>query len=154
MRKVTLAMDSVGRKDIVMDVAIVDAINNSTNFVNLIQVIRLPHPMANPYQQARDNLRGERMAQNLIMNLGPPNLYYDHGNAKHTFHPPASLHTTNGDIPLHSRLVGPQPNDNRKQGPHKDPGPSNFQDVGFMDVRTDSHPDESIPCPINTCREK
>ena len=56
------------------------------------KVIRLPHPVANPYQQVRENMREERGQQGGHPNeLRPPNLYYDYINARQTFHPPAGL---------------------------------------------------------------
>ena len=36
-------------------------------------------------------------------------------------------------MPIHNRLVGPPPQENRRQAPPNDPGPSNSQDVRFMD---------------------
>ena len=74
--------------------------------------------------------------------LRPPNLYYDHGNARQTFHPLAGLQTTNGYIPIQNRPMGPQPQDNRRQAPPNDPGPSNSQDLSFMDGTVETHPDE------------
>ena len=38
--------------------------------------------------------------------------------------------------------MGPQPQDNRRHVPPNDPGPSNFQDVRFMDGTAETHPDE------------
>ena len=40
--------------------------------------------------------------------------------------------------------MGPQPHDNRTQVPPNEPGPSNSQDVKFMDATVDTHPDESF----------
>ena len=66
----------------------------------------------------------------------PPNLYYDHGNARQTFHLPARLQTTNGYIRMHNRQVAQPTQDPRRPPPHTDSGVSNFQDVRFMDGST------------------
>jgi hypothetical protein len=58
-----------------------------------------------------------------------PNLYYDHGNTRQTFHPPIGLQTLNRYIPIQGKPGGPQHLDNRRQAPHVDPDLSNFQDV-------------------------
>ena len=96
--------------------------------------------MANPYQQARDNARGARPHGGPPNELRPPNLHYDHGNARQTFHPPIGLQTANDYIPIQGRSVGPQPHDTRRTYPPNDLGPSNSQDGRFMDVPTDDQP--------------
>ena len=108
------------------------------------KVIRMPQPVANPYQHARDNRRGARLQGGPSNDLRPPNLYYDHGNARQTFHPPAGLQTSNGYISIQNRPVDPQPPGNRRQTPPNDPGPSNSQGVRFMDGTVETHTDESF----------
>ena len=87
-------------------------------------------------------MRGARPQGGPPYELRPLNLYYDHENARLTFHPPAGLQTANGYIPIQNRPVGPQPHDNRRQAPPNNPDPSNSQDVRFMDGTADTHPDE------------
>jgi hypothetical protein len=74
----------------------------------------------------------------------PPNLYYDHGNARQTFHPPTGLQTAIGYNSIQNRPRGPQSYDNRRQVPPTDPGSTNSQDVRFMDGIRDPHHDEYI----------
>ena len=50
------------------------------------KVIRMPQSVANPYQHASDNMRGARPQGGPPNDLRPPNLYYDHVNARQTFH--------------------------------------------------------------------
>ena len=109
------------------------------------KVISMAYPVANPQEHARDNMRGARPQGGPPSELRPPNLYYDHGNARQTFHPPTELPTTNGYIPIQNRQGGPQHFDNRGQAPSTDPDPSNSQNVRFMDGITEPHHDESIP---------
>ena len=59
-------------------------------------IISIPNPVANPQQQARDNMRGVRPQFGPPNELRPPNLYYDHGNARQIFHPLAGLQMANG----------------------------------------------------------
>ena len=99
--------------------------------------------MANP-QQARDNIRGARPQGGPPNELRPPNLYYDHDNARQTFHRPAGLQMANGYIPIQGRQGGPQNFDNRRQAPLTDPGPSNSQDVKYMDGVVESDHDDTL----------
>ena len=48
-------------------------------------------------------------------------------------------------IPIQGREGGPQNFDNRRQTPLTDPGPSNSQDVRFMDDVVESHHDDTLP---------
>lgn len=89
-------------------------------------------------------MRGARPQGGPPNELRPPNLYYDHGNARQTFHPPTGLQTANGYIPIQNRPGGPQQFDNRRPAPPINPGPSNSQDVRFVDGVTEPHQDESI----------
>ena len=66
----------------------------------LDNVIGVNYPVANPQQQARENMRGARPQGGAPSELTPLNLYYDHGYAKQTSHPPAGLQTANGYIPI------------------------------------------------------
>ena len=109
-------------------------------------MIRLPHPMGNPYQQAKNNVRGARPPGGPSSDLRPPNLYYDQANYRQTFHPPVGLQTANGYVPIQSRSVGPQPEEGGGQGPANDSGPSTSQDVRFMEVPTAPHQvEEPLP---------
>ena len=63
----------------------------------------MPNSVANPEQQARDNMRGARPQGGLPNELRPPNLYYDHENARQSFHSPARLQTANGYNPIQNR---------------------------------------------------
>ena len=80
--------------------------------------------------------------------IRPPNLYYDHVNAREIFHLPAGLQTRNGYIPIQGRQGGPQNHDNRRQTPPTDPGPSNSQDVRFMNDVVDAKCDDMYPLPM------
>ena len=86
--------------------------------------------------------------------LRPPNLYYDHGNARQTFHPPAGLQTTNGYIYIQGRQGSPQNHVNRRQAPPMDPGPSNSQDVRFMDGVVDANCDDMLHFPMGIGEEQ
>ena len=57
------------------------------------KVIR-PNSVANPQQQAQENVRGARPQGAVAKKLRPPNLYYDHRSARQTFPPPAILSRT------------------------------------------------------------
>ena len=48
-------------------------------------------------------MRGARPQGGPLNELRPPNLYYDHGNARQTFHPPTGLQTANSFIPIQGR---------------------------------------------------
>lgn len=76
------------------------------------KVISMPNPTANLHQHARDNIRGARPHDAPSNELRPPNLYYDHRNARQTFHLLAGLQTANGYILIQNRPVGPHPLDN------------------------------------------
>ena len=69
------------------------------------KVISMPNPVANPQQQARDNMRGARPQGGFPNELRPPNFYYDHGNARQTFHPPVELQTANVYIPIYTQMT-------------------------------------------------
>jgi hypothetical protein len=86
----------------------------------------MPNPVANP------QLRWSKL------------IGHDHENARHTFHRPMELQTANGYIPIQNKPSGPQQFNNRRQAPPTDSGPSNSQDVRFMDGITEPHDDESI----------
>ena len=64
-------------------------------------------------------------------------------NAKPTFHPPAELQTAIEYIPIQGRQGGPQNFNNKRQAPPTDPGPSNSQDVRFIDGVVKSHYDDT-----------
>ena len=104
----------------------------------------MPNPVANP-QQARDIMRGAKPRGGPPNEFRPPNLYYNHGNAREIFHPPTGLQTANGYISIQNEQGDPQNFDDRKQIPPINPGPSNSQDVMFMDGVTELHHDESVP---------
>ena len=70
--------------------------------------------MTNPQQQAMNSMRGARPQGGPLNEFRTPNLYYDHGNARQTFHPPAGLQTANGYILIQGRQGGPQNVDNRR----------------------------------------
>ena len=72
-------------------------------------------------------------------------MYYNHENARQTFHLPAGLQTANGYIPIQGRQGGPHNFGNRRQAPPTDPGPSNSQYVRFMDGVVESHHDDTLP---------
>ena len=85
------------------------------------------------------------MPQGVLPNeLRPPNLYYDHGNAREIFHPLLGLQTANRYISIQNRPNDPQNFNNGRQALSTDPGPSNSLDVKFMDGVTESHHDEPI----------
>ena len=107
--------------------------------------------MANPQQVARDNIRGARPQDGAANELRPPNLYY---NARQTFHSLAGLQTTNGYIPIQGRQGGPQNHDNRRQTPPMDPGPSNSQDVRFMDGMVNANCDDMFLLPMDIEEEQ
>jgi hypothetical protein len=76
--------------------------------------------------------------------LRQQNLYHHLGKTRQTFHPLTGLQTTNGYIPIQNRQAGPQHFDNRRQALPTDPGPSNFQNVRFIDGVIEPHHDESL----------
>ena len=78
---------------------------------HLDKIISMPNPVANPQQQAQDNMRGARPHGEGANDLRPPNLSYNHGNARQTFHPPAGLQTTNGYIHVQRGQVVQPPKD-------------------------------------------
>jgi hypothetical protein len=92
-------------------------------------------------------MRGARPQGVPANELRPPNLYYDHSNARQIFHPPADLQTTNGYIPIQGRQAGPPNVNSGRQAPPTDPGPSNFQDVRFMDGVLEAICDDMLPLP-------
>ena len=59
------------------------------------KVISMPNLVANLQQQAQENMRGARPQGAVAIDLRPPNLYNDYGDAKQIFEPPARLQTTN-----------------------------------------------------------
>ena len=81
------------------------------------KVISMSNSVANPQQQARDNMLGARPQGGPPNELRPPNLYYDHENARQSFHPPARLQTANGYNPIQNRPGGPRQFDNMRQPP-------------------------------------
>ena len=93
-------------------------------------------------------MRGARPHGGVPNELRPPNIYYDHGNARQTFHPPVRLQTMNGYISIQGKPMGPQPHDNRRQVPLHESGPSNSQDVRSMDGTTDFPLNESFFLPL------
>ena len=108
------------------------------------KVIIVNYPVANPQQVARNNMRGARSQGGAPNELRPPNLYYNHGNATQTSHPPTGLQTANGYIPIQGRQGGPPNFDNRRKPPPTDPGPSKSQDVRFMDGVVEPHHDNTL----------
>ena len=97
------------------------------------KVINVPYPVANPQQVAMDNMRGERGQHGGNQNeLKPPNIYYDHGNARETFHPPAGLQTAVGYIPINLRPTAPPANEGNVAGPSNVGRQPATQDVRFM----------------------
>ena len=108
------------------------------------KVIIVNYPVANPQQVARNNMRGARSQGGAPNELRPPNLYYNHGNATQTSHPPTGLQTANGYIPIQGRQGGPPNFDNRRKPPPTDPGPSKSQDVRFMDGVVELHHDNTL----------
>ena len=136
---------NVGPKGKVMVVAIVGGNHPSDECRQPDKIISVPYPVANPQQQARDNMRGARPQGGPPNELRPPNLYYNHENARQTFHLPAGLQTANGYIPIQGRQGGPQNFDNKRQAPSTDPGSSNSQNVRFMDGVVESHHDDTFP---------
>ena len=79
-------------------------------------------------------MRRTRPQGGVLNELRPPNLYYDHGNARQISHPPAGLQTANGYIPIQDRQGGAPNFDNRRQPPPTDPGPPNSQDVSVESI--------------------
>ena len=57
-------------------------------------------------------------------------------------------------IPIQGREGGPQNFDNRRQAPLTDPGPSNSQDVRFMDDVMESHHDDTLPLQMGIGEEQ
>ena len=110
--------------------------------------------MVNSQQQAKDNIRKITPQGGPPNKLRPPNLYYDHSNARQTFYTPARLQTTNGYIPIQGRQGGPQNFDNRRQAPPTDPGSSNSQDVRFMNAVVDLHWDDTLPLQVKLEKSK
>ena len=99
-------------------------------------------------------MRGARPQGGPQNEIRPPNLYYDHGNARQTFHPPAGLQTANDYIPIQGRQGGSQNFDNRRQVPLTDPGPSNSQNVRFLNGVVESHHDDVLPLQMEMGEEQ
>ena len=64
------------------------------------------------------------------------------------------MQTTNGYISIQGRQRGPQNFNNRRQAPLTDPGPSNSQDVRFMDGVVDANCDDIFPLPMDIGEEQ
>ena len=105
----------------------------------------MPNVVVNPQQQAQENMRGVQSHGAVANDLRLPNLYYDHGNARQTFHPPVGLQTTNGYIPVQNRQVAQPTTDPRRPASPTDQGPSNSHDVRFMDSSTIPFASEVLP---------
>ena len=103
------------------------------------KILSMPNHVSNPQQQAHENMRGARPHGEVTNDLRPLNFYYDHGNARQTFHPPAGLQTSNGYISIQRGQAAQPP---------KDPDPSNSQDVRFMDSSTISLASEVLPTQV------
>ena len=99
-------------------------------------------------------MRGARPQGGPPNELRLPNLYYDHGNARQTFHPPTGLQTVNGYILIQNRQGGSQNFDKRRQTPPTDPGSFNSQDVMFMDGVVDSYHDDIFPLQMGIGEEQ
>ena len=99
----------------------------------------MPNHMVNPQQQAQDNMRCARSHGEGANDLRPPNLYYDYGNAKQTFHPPVGLQTAYGYILVQRGQVAQS---------SKDPGTSKSHDVKFMDSSTIPLASEVLPTQV------
>ena len=78
-------------------------------------------------------MRGATPQRGPLNELRPLNLYYDYGNVRLIFHPPAGLQTANEYIVIQNRQGGPQNFDNRRQALPMDSCSSNSQDVRFID---------------------
>ena len=127
---------SVGRKTKIKVLAIVEVHILRINVVIMIRLLVCQNLVANPQQQAQDNMRGARPQGKGINDLRPPNLYYDQGNARQNFHPPNELQTTNEYINVQRVQVAQPP---------KDPDPYNSQDVRFVDSSTIPLASEVLP---------
>ena len=107
----SMHMVNVGPRDKVMVIVIVE----ETIIRQPDKVISVDYPVANPQQVATYNMRRGRPHGGVPNEFRPPNLYYDHGNARQTSHLPAGLQTANGYIPIEGRQGGPPNFDNRRQ---------------------------------------
>ena len=87
------------------------------------KVISMPNPVANPQQQAQENMRGARAHGAVTNDLWCSNLYFDHGKTN------VDLQTTNGYIPMQNKQVAQPTQDPRRPPPPTDPGACNSQDV-------------------------
>ena len=105
------------------------------------KVIQLPPPVINPYQNARDNMRGQRRPHSdEWRGLRPPNLYYNYEGSRQNHQPPEGLQTQQGYMPiLQNQHGGNQNYQHQRQGP-----PSN------QDVRVAEEVRMSSPLPSHT----
>ena len=111
----------------------------------LNKIISVPYPVVIPQQQAKDNMKGARSQSGPPNEVRPPNLYYNHGNARSSFHPPTELQTANGYIPIQGGQGDSQNFNNKHQAPPTDPSRFNSQDVRFIDGIVESHYDDILP---------
>ena len=99
-------------------------------------------------------MRGAKLQGGLPNELRPPNLYYDHKNARQTFHPPTELQTANGYILIQNRQEDPHNLDNRRQTHLTDPSPYNYQDIKFMDSVVESHHEDVLSFQMGVGKEQ
>ena len=86
-------------------------------------MIQLPPPVINPYQNAQNNMRGQRRDQgDEQRGLRPPNLYYNYEESRQNQRAPDGLQTQKGYIPVSQHQQGgrqnssqPRPNANQNQ---------------------------------------
>ena len=87
----------------------------------------------NPQHNARENTQGMRLQGVNTNEHVQTNIYYDQTNARHQFQPPVGGRLNNGYAPNQNGPVNHQPAGNGRQVPPHKPGPTNTQDVRFME---------------------
>lgn len=89
------------------------------------KMIQLPPPVMNPYENARDNMRGQRRDQgDEQRGLRPPNLYYNYEESRQNHRAPDGLQTQKGYIPVNQNQQG-----GRQNNPQPRQSPNQNQDV-------------------------
>ena len=87
----------------------------------------------NSQQNGRENTQGMRPQGVNTNEHVQPNSYYDQTNTRQQYQPPAGGQTNNRYAPNHNGSANQQPAGKGKQVPPHNPGPSNMQDVRFIE---------------------
>lgn len=64
------------------------------------KVIQMPPAVVNPYENARNNMVGQRQNQGAQQDLRPSNMYYNYEESRQNHQPPMGLQTQQGYVPV------------------------------------------------------